>query len=591
MRNAVTSGGKFLLLWAVLSSAAVAYAAPPSRLRLELDAAGLSAPRGGMLPIDAFAHIDPGWHINAHKPSQPFLVATELTLELPQGVTHEPIEYPPPDKRKFAFAGDETLLVYEGKLGLATALRVPASYAGDHLRVVAKLRYQACNDSTCLPPQDATATLEMPVVAATAADLEAVGRLDGDASASQATSGAGQQQLEKWLAERGLLVTLLLVALLGLGLNLTPCVYPLISVTVAYFGSQAKGRRGVTWLAALYVLGIALSFSAVGLAAALSGGMFGQALQKPIVVLFIAAVMVALALSSFGLYQLQPPASLMRWAGGGSGSGAAGALFMGLTMGVVAAPCVGPIVLGLLVFVGSRQDPFLGFLLFFVLALGMGLPYLALAAAAGSIKQLPRSGEWLMWTERLFGCVLLAMAAYFVSPLLPSPWTTYLLPAVIASSGIYLGFVESAGGGLRFFPSLKRGVGVAMLGAAVWFASPPDVAQPIAWQPIASLQSSVEGHGDAKPLLIDFAAAWCIPCREMDHTTYVDSSVVHESERFRMVRADITEENEQTTKLVDRYEVRGVPTVILLSANGEEKQRLVGYVAADELLAAMKEVN
>ena len=117
-----------------------------------------------------------------------------------------------------------------------------------------------------------------------------------------------RRRFERWLSERGLLFTLAAVALLGLGLNLTPCVYPLISVTIAYFGGQARGRGQVAGLAALYVLGIALSFSAVGVAAALSGGLFGAALQQPAVVLFIAAVMIVLALGSFGLYQLQPPA-------------------------------------------------------------------------------------------------------------------------------------------------------------------------------------------------------------------------------------------------------------------------------------------
>lgn len=569
-----------LLLWPVLTAAA-----PPSRLSLELEIAGEGAPRGGIMPLDVFAHIERGWHINGHEPNQPFLIPTELTLELPTGVTYEPIGYPPPDRRKFAFAGDEELLVYEGKLGMATAIRTSAGFQGASLRIEAALRYQACNDTTCLPPTTARATIDVPIVAASAAVVDESAFTDEPGGAAPGADGG--DRFARWLDERGLAFTLLAVALLGLGLNLTPCVYPLISVTIAYFGRQAPGRGRLTLLAGVYVLGIALSFSALGLAAAVSGGLFGAALQQPVVLLFIAGVMVALALSSFGLYQIQPPAALMRWAGG-AGGGMAGALFMGLTMGIVAAPCVGPIVLGLLVFVGSRQDLLLGFLLFFSLALGMGAPYLGLAAAAGSIKSLPRSGEWLAWTEHLFGCVLLAMAGYFVAPLLPLPWRSYLLPAIVAASGIYLGFIDPAGGTLRTFLQVKRAAGAAMIVFAVWLAQPQAPEQAIAWEGLDGIRDDRAGD---RPVLIDFAAEWCIPCREMDHTTYVDPDVVREAERFRMLKADITEENPRTRKFVEDYDVRGVPTVILLTAAGEEKQRLVGYIGPDEMLEAMRQVG
>jgi len=361
----------------------------------------------------------------------------------------------------------------------------------------------------------------------------------------------------------------------------------LISVTIAYFGGQGGSRRRVAGLASLYVLGIALSFSVLGLAAALSGGVFGAALQRPVVVIGIAALMVLLALGSFGIYQLQPPAFLMRWAGG-AGSGAAGALFMGLTMGIVAAPCVGPIVLGLLLFIGSRQDPVLGFSLFFVLALGMGAPYLLLALAAGSIRKLPRSGEWLQWVEYLFGCLLLALAAYFLSPLLPPTLKQFFLPLVIGASGLYLGFVAASGQARRGFVVFKRCAGAAMIFLAVWLARPSAGPTGISWEPIEVL-AAAEAVA-TKPLLIDFVAEWCIPCREMEHSTYVDSAVIDEAERFRMVKADLTEESDVTSRIVERFDVRGVPTVVLLSTAGEETRRMVGYVGPEELLRAMREV-
>ncbi|HUI26127.1 MAG TPA: cytochrome c biogenesis protein CcdA, partial [Candidatus Kryptonia bacterium] len=432
----------------LLCSAALA---DDAKVTLSLEPGDQSARRGAMLVLDLIAQVAPGWHINAHQPSDAYLIATEATLTLPAGVTAEPLQYPHPDRKKFAFAGKE-LLVYEGKLGIATALHVPPDFADSTIRVEATLRYQACNDSLCLRPMTVSAELLVPV------SNEAVAASSTHEPVASGPSSNGPLALNRWLNERGLLFTLFAVGVLGIGLNLTPCVYPLISVTVAYFGGQGDrrlARKAV--LASVYVLGIALSFAALGVIAALSGGLFGAALQKPVVMLFIAGVMVTLALSSFGLYQLRPPAVVMQWAGGATG-GVAGAAFMGLTMGVVAAPCIGPMVLALLVAVGTRQDPGLGFALFLALGFGMGLPYLVLALAAGSMRRLPRSGEWLVWSERLFGFVLLGMAAHFAGPLFPLPIRPWVIPGLVAIGGVYLGFVDPSGRSLRAFRPVKRAV-------------------------------------------------------------------------------------------------------------------------------------
>jgi len=563
-----------------------AFAAEEPRVALQIQADESTVARGGATGIEVLATIARGWHINGHKPDQPFLKPTVLTVTADQGVIVDPINYPHPDRQKFAFAGDTELLVYEGKLGLTSAVRVPAAFAGDRIHLEAVLQYQACNDTSCQRPTSVSATADLRVVDPEAAPPSA----GSEPPVAAAGGGSGATTVAEWLDERGLFFTLAAVALLGLGLNLTPCVYPLISVTIAYFGGQARRRTHVAGLAAFYVLGIALSFSAVGVVAALSGGLFGAALQKPPVVLFIAAVMIVLALGSFGLYQLQPPAALMRRVGG-AGAGVAGALFMGLTMGIVAAPCVGPIVVGLLIFVGSRQDVWLGFLLFFVLALGMGAPYVVLATAAGSIRRLPRSGEWLLWTERLFGCILLSLAAYYLTALAPAAVRPWLLPAVVGAAGIYLGFIERAGRGVRYFPLVKAAAGVAMIAVAVWLAPSNSTSAAIAWQRYDEWASLRAGPNGEKPLLIDVAAEWCIPCREMDHTTYVHPEVVREAARFRMIRADVTEENEATSALVERYDVKGVPTTILFSPDGAEARRMVGYVGPAELLAAMRAVK
>lgn len=559
-------------------------ASAPGNVQLQLELEPPQLKRGGQNDLIVWAEIEPGWHINGNKPADTFLVATEVSFQTPPGVSIESVTYPRPDRRSFAFAPGKELLVYEGKVGIATVIGVTADLKDREVNVVARLRYQSCNDTTCRPPATATAELTVPVLA-----QDVAARNQGDSAPPSASSGSGTE-LGDWLETHSLPVTLLLVTLLGLGLNLTPCVYPLISVTVAFFGRQGHHHpRRVAWLASLYVAGITVSFAAVGVAAASSGGVFGSLLQKPPVLLAISTLMVGLALSSFGLYQLRPPAWLM-YRISSSGGGAAGALFMGLTMGIVAAPCVGPVVLGLLLFVGARQDVLLGFALFSALGLGMGFPYLGLALAAGSIKALPRSGEWLVWVEHVFGFLLLGMAVHFLTPLLPAPAKAYALPGLLAVAAIYLGFVDRSGLQQPSFGRLKKGIGTIALVLALWSAWPPAAQSAIEWQPFDP-DSLARARQAGRPALVDFVADWCIPCHEMDAKTYTDAGVQQQANRFAMFKADITRESEEMTVLTDSFSVRGVPTVILFDSKGNEVTRLVGFTAADEMLDAMRKVE
>ncbi|MBP1684917.1 MAG: dsbD [Deltaproteobacteria bacterium] len=573
-----------IAIFLLLMSASMA--APVGRVGLHLQLQGGAAVRGAPTKLEIRADVEPGWHINAHQPTETFLIPTELRLAAPPGVAVAPPTYPRPERRAFAFAGGKELLVYEGGVGMATALSVPADFTSSTVRIIATLRYQACNDVTCLPPATANAELVVPVTAT----AEAARPVPVVEARPEAQAGGGGVDVGAWIGEHGLGVTLLLVALLGLGLNLTPCVYPLISVTVAYFGVQGRQRHTpVALLAATYVLGIIVSFATLGVAAALSGGLFGEALQKPPVLVLIAAVLVMLALSSFGLYQLQPPAWALRYVSGAV-QGVFGSFFMGLTMGVVAAPCVGPVVIGLLLFVGTQQSGVLGLELFCALGLGMGLPYLGLAMAAGSIKALPRSGEWLVWVERVFGVLLLAMAAYFTAPLMPPAASRLVLPGLAAAGGLYLGFVDRSGAGMRYFPAFKRLAGLAALLLAAWTVMPRQAESAIAWQPfdVASLDAA---RRDGRPVVVDFVADWCLPCREMDETTFVHADVRQQAERFAMFKADITHDSENSSALVERYQVRGVPTLILFDGAGTEVKRLVGFVGGRELAAAMRDVR
>lgn len=522
--------------------------------------------------IELHGVIRPGFHINAHKPADRWLIPTALTLES-TGSTFSDFSYPEPVEAEFAFAPGKTLLVYEGSF----TIRAQASPAPTGT-ILAKLRYQACDDTNCLPP----VTIETTIGA-----TERVAAAPSSPGSSGSFSDPGW--LESWLASASLPARLGMVLLLGLGLNLTPCVYPLISVTLSYFGGQSDASRSTFPLAAAYVLGITLSFAALGTSAALAGGLFGAPLQNPAVLIGLAVILLGLAGSSFGLYEISAPSGLVNKVGAAQ-TGLGGALLMGLTMGIIAAPCIGPVVLGLLIYVGSEKDAVLGFSLFATMGLGMGLPYIALASAAGSIHKLPRSGEWLRWTNRVFGVVLIGMAYYFLTPLIPAEAEEILLPLLVALGSIYLGFLEPSGAQLRGFLRLKRTVGVAGLAFGIWLALPgAPMAAGIRWQPLtpASLSQAIEKK---RPSVVEFGAEWCLPCVEMEHSTFIEPSVSYESRRFTMLQADVTEESAANDALLLEFEVAGVPTIIFYDATGVERHRLVGFVDARRMLDALKSI-
>lgn len=392
----------------------------------------------------------------------------------------------------------------------------------------------------------------------------------------------------------GMVWTLLGIFLGGMALNLTPCVYPLIPITVSYFGGRSgQGRGSLVAHGALYMLGLALMNSLLGVAAALTGGMMGALLQNPAVLLAVAGLLLAFAASLFGLWELRLPSGLTR-AASKSYTGYFGTFFMGLTLGVVAAPCLGPFVLGLLTWVASLGSPWLGFLVFFTLSLGLGLPLFALAVFSGRLEKLPRSGEWMLWVRKLMGWVLMGMAAYFVRPLLSETAGLVALAAVALGAGLHLGWIDRATANFRAFGAIKAAVGVGGVVLALVLAGPLLFRGPaVSWQTYSDdLLAQAREHG--RPVIIDFSAAWCAPCRELDERTFRDPAVVRlASEKMVMIKVDLTRGGDPLhERLVSEYTVRGVPTVVFVDRDGHERPelRLVDYLPPEEFVKRMESV-
>src|SRR3989339_3080 len=439
----------------------VSYSQAEDIVKLNIQNPAVEVQRGKEFTVGLTAVINSSWHINSNKPNDEFLIPTVVSAK-GNGIKLVKVRYPKPLELKFSFS-DSPVSVFEGETKIGLTFEVLESATAGKRIVEVILDYQACNDVTCLPPNSVSSKFEVVIIEKSAVtqkdeapqDTSSASDKEKDVSleeiknqylSSQSQSADTKQDdsgsVASTLENSGLLLSLVFIFLAGLALNLTPCVYPLIPITIGYFGGQAEGKTSRLFLlGVLYVLGMAITYSVIGVVTALSGAVFGALLQNPFVIIGIVILFVVLALSQFGVYEFKLPDALVAKAGGAKG-GVYGAFFMGLTMGIVAAPCIGPFVLGLVTYVAAKGDPYYGFLMFFVMAVGLGFPYLLLALFSGKIKKLPRAGDWMEGVKHIFGFLLLGMAIYFIAPILPKELNKYLLPVFGIIAAVFLLFID-----------------------------------------------------------------------------------------------------------------------------------------------------
>lgn len=564
---------------------------------------------GSSISLAVVLTIGSGFHINSHKPSEEFLIPTVITLLPAAGLTFGELSYPAGENKKFSFSPDP-LSVYEKQARVTVPVAVAKNVKPGEIQVAGSLQVQACNDQACFAPANIpfTATLKIvdasvalpskPAEAETSVEEPAPAASPEPASSLQTFAGAQKKpasEIEELLTSKGFFIGLLFIYLAGLALNLTPCVYPLIPVTIGYFAGTTGGKVSRTFgLALLYVLGMAVTYSMLGVVAAMTGSILGSVLQNPIVLIGVAVLLVGLALSLFGLFEFRLPHALTQFVSRGTEStrGAFGAFVMGLAVGFVAAPCVGPFVVGLLTYVGTVGKPMTGFWMFFTLALGLGTPFLVLATFSGALNKLPRSGDWMISVRKIFGVALIALAIYFVKPLLGA-WFWPSLAVVFLLAGVFFIFSEPNRISAAGFKWFLRAVGAAAIALGVYGLVPRTPPAALAFQPY-SAQALVAATQSGKPVLLDFAADWCLPCHELDEYTFSHQEVRGEAARFVAMKVDLTQSGSDEVKsLMQQFQIHGVPTILLVDKNGQPRDdlRFEGFIPASTLAEAMRKVR
>ena len=586
------------LITVITSLSAVTFAAQPdldALFSLSVNPSALEVEQGSSTVIDVTLTVAPEHFVYQER--------TSVSVETPEETGIPGVEVgstfaPEPELKKDPFDG-EMKPIYKGTVNFRVPLSVSGNAESGTREIPVVVRYQGCSQSMCYFPQTKNIPVTLTIIEGDGAPNAAPMQDRLTISGETAQTGS---DLENWLS-KGYLFTYILVFFFGVLTSLTPCVYPLIPITVTIFGARdSENKMQAFSLALTYVLGIAFMYSTLGFAAARTGAVFGQIMSNPWVIGGIAVFFASMGASMLGAFEFQLPSSWQSRLGQVGGKGYISAYLMGLVAGIVAAPCTGPVLAGILAYVAKEGNPVFGVSLLFVYSLGLGLLFLVIGTFSGFLSKLPKSGGWMEGVKSVFGIILFACALYFLKDVfkvlrvpLSSSLMTYAFAFVLLVTGIALGAVHLSFHTPDRFPKIKKSVGVVfcIIALYVGFGSLTVVeAGNVEW-----FKTLDEGFAAArekgKPVMIDFYADWCVVCKEIDAKTYADKRVGEALKRFVNIKIDLTAKNEENTRISEMYAIVGLPLIVFLDSKQDRlpQKRIDGFIDSQEFLRHIEDIR
>ena len=542
-------------------------------LHAEISINPSALPPGGQGEVFVDLNIDP--------PYKAYVDSIKLTAKNPPGLLLGNFQIDPVIEFKDTFSGKMKKGV-KGHATLKALLELAPEVAEGDLPTEFSLTYQACTEKHCLFPKTIALSKTLNISAQANPNSQPTSGPTASPNAMSDNSGFGAA------LEKGTLYAFLFVFLAGLLTSLTPCIFPMIPITLAILGTRTAGQSKLRslLLSLSYVFGIALTYATLGVIAAKTGALFGAALSSPWVVSAIALIFTAMGLSMYGAFELQVPQFIQQKLGARkTGSGFLGAFVTGLIAGIVASPCVGPVLVGVLTFVAQTQNVVMGFSLLFTFALGLGVLFIVLGTSGSFMNRIPRSGDWMDGVKFIFGTAMIGMALYYIAPLAPQRLFDGLMAIALICISSYFGAFRQGESLTQPKLQLAKGllltmfiVGLAYTLLAVFgrgsltTVSPVDgtsaTFKKLDWQPYSDevlRQAAQQG----KPVVIDFYADWCAACKELELLTFSQDSVQAEAAKYLFLKIDATEESPSLAELKKKYRVMGLPTLIFINPKGE----------------------
>lgn len=469
-----------------------------------------------------------------------------------------------------------------GKAVLRAPLEAPASWSQSQDELLFQLTYQVCTTQYCLFPT----TVPVKVL------FEWAGIKAPSSSSLAQILDITTFNFTDLYKQKSLGFVLLMVFILGLLTSFTPCIYPLIPITLSILSKEAHARsRWQNFLAAnIYVFGMSLTYAGLGVLAASSGKLFGSYLSSPWVVGFVAFVFFMMSLGSFGLFEIQMPNAWQNKLQTKNGQGYLGVLVTGLVSGLIAGPCVGPILVSVLTYIAQTQNLWLGFWALFVFSLGMGQILLVIGLSSASLKVLPKSGYWMEGVKTFFGVIMLGMSMYYLKTIVPIRYWELVLGLVLVGLSAFKGFWHNESepnlksklkkvltlatlmmGVLFIFWALINGRGQSATGNSL--SSNQQQSLLVDWVEYSekNYQAALKNK---QPILIDFFADWCAACVELDEKTFRDPVFTQATQKMVKLRFDATQEGPELEQLKKRYGIVGLPTLVFYDDKGKWQPEL-----------------